>query len=131
MVVIEVKKGKDPQLQRPRFLCDSCLKTGVPSPYHLLVDAYKFTVWIGRPGSGKTSHLYSLFRDKRILKKVWNNIIVCTPTQSLQSTKPSDNIFKDVSGEKFFTDLEDVEAIKELVKYYAEQGENSVTYTTP
>lgn len=125
MVLIEVIHGKDPQLQRPRFLVDNILKKDVPKPYDLLVNGYKFIVWIGRPQSGKTSHLFSLFKDKRILKKCWNHIIVCMPIQSLQSIHPKDNIFKDVSTEKFYSDLGNIDSIREQVKYYASQDEDS------
>lgn len=126
MVTIEIKKGTDPGLKRPVFLCDNRLKDDVPSPYNLLVDSYKFILWVGRPGSGKTSHLFSLFKDKRCLKKTWNNIILVMPIQSLNSMKRSSNIFKDISEEKLFDDLADIDIIREQVKEYADEGENSV-----
>jgi len=125
MVVIEVKKGNDPVLERPRFLVDHTLKQDVPPPYNLLVDGYKFIVWIGRPASGKTSHLFSLFKDKRILKKCWNNIILTMPIQSLQSINPKDNVFKNLSSEKFYPDLYGIDDIKEQVKFYANEGQDS------
>ena len=126
MVIITIKKGIDPELQRPRFLCDNILKKDVPPPFNLLVDSYKFILMVGRPKSGKTSLLYSLFKDKRMLKKCWNNIIVCMPIQSLQSIHQKDNIFKDVSYEKFYPDLDAIDDIKEQVKFYADHDENSV-----
>ena len=126
MVKIEIRKGIDPGLKRPVFLCDNRLKDDVPSPYNLLVDSYKFILWVGRPGSGKTSHLFSLFKDKRCLKKTWNNIILVMPIQSLKSMKGSSNIFKDISEEKLYDDLADIDIIREQVKQYADEGENSV-----
>lgn len=127
MVVTEVKKGNDPVLERPRFLVDHTLKQDVPSPYNLLVDGCKFIVWIGRPASGKTSHLFSLFKDKRILKKCWCNVILVVPLQFLQSINPQDNVFKNLSSETFYPDLYGIDDVKEQVKFYANDGQNSVT----
>ena len=126
MVQIEVKKGKNPKLTPPRFVCDAILKPNVPPPYHLLVDSFKFILWVGRPKSGKTSHLFSLFKDKRMLRKTWHNVIVCMPKQSLRSIKESDNIFKDINADKYYPDLDDIDVVKEQVQFYAEKGENSV-----
>lgn len=125
MVTIEVKKGKDPNLKRPTFLCDKCLKENVPNPYNILVEGYKFVLWIGRPQSGKTSHLFSLFRDKRIFRKVWYNIIVVMPQASLNSIASKDNIFADIDQDKIYTDLQDIDRIRDQVMLYAEQGENT------
>ena len=126
MVKIEIKKGEDPNLKRPVFLCDKVLKDGVPTPFDLLVDAFKFILWVGRPASGKTSMLFSLFKDKRCLKKTWNNIILVMPRQSLDSMKSSSNIFKDIDEEKLYDDLVDIDVIREQVKAYASDGESSV-----
>lgn len=113
-------------LKPPRFVCDAILKDDVPPPYDLLVDSYKFILWVGRPKSGKTSHLFALFNDKRMLKRCWNNVIVCMPLQSLKSIKKSDNVFKDISSDKYYSDLEDIDQLKAQIQHYAEIGENSV-----
>ena len=97
----------------------------MPPPFDLLVDGYKFCVFIGRPGSGKTSFLYSLFKDRRCLKKTWNNVVLCCPQASLNSIKKRDNIFKDLSEDKFYTDLENIDQIKEQIKAYASEDENT------
>lgn len=123
---ITVKKGQPLHLKRPTFLCDHVLKDNVPSPFHHLIEGFKFVVFCGRPGSGKTSFLFSLFKDKRCLRKAFNNVVVVMPQQSLNSIKKKDNIFKDISDEKFYTSLEDIDKIREQVKMYAEEGENSV-----
>ena len=88
--MITIKKGVDPGLEPPGFVCDKVLKQDVPPPFDLLVDGYKFCVFIGRPGSGKTSFLYSLFKDRRCLKKTWSNVTICchrkASTQSKRKT---------------------------------------------
>ena len=123
---ITLKKGQDPQLKIPTFLCDKPLKENVPSPYHLLTDAYKFILFLGRPGSGKTSHMISLFRDKRCLRKVWNHVILVMPEESLASMKKESNIFSDIHPSKRYTDLKDIDVIREQVKDFAANDENSV-----
>lgn len=122
---ITIKKHKPYELKPPKFICDKKLKDDVPAPYHLLVNGYRFITILGRPGSGKTSMLISLFRDKKLLKRCYNNIILVIPRESLNSLSKKDNIFKDIADEKFFTSLTDIDAIREMVKFYAEEGENS------
>lgn len=124
--MITVKKHKPYELKPPKFICDKKLKEeNVPSPYHLLVQGYRFITILGRPGAGKTSMLISLFRDKKLLKRCFNNIILVIPRESLASLSQKDNIFKDLSEEKFFTSLGDIDAIREMVKFYASEDENS------
>lgn len=125
MVYISIEKGKPVNVKIPEFDCDSVLKENVPTPYNLLVDSYKLVVILGRPQSGKTSHLIGLFRDKELLKKVWNNIILITPDESLKSIKAKDNIFKDIDPAKKYTDLEDIDIVREQIKLFAEQKQNS------
>lgn len=125
MSVISIRKHTPYELKPPKFLCDKKLKEDVPAPYHLLVQGYRFITILGRPGAGKTSLLISLFRDKKLLKRCFNNIILVIPKESLGSLSQKDNIFKDLADEKFFTSLEDIDAIREMVKFYASEGENS------
>lgn len=122
---IEIIKGKDPQLKVPQFVCDKVLKKDVPPPYNYLVDGFKFCLFVGRPQSGKTSHVFSLFRDKRCLKKVWNNIILIMPSESLASMRVESNVFKDLDPEKMFTDIDEIHTVRQMVKSYAAEGETS------
>lgn len=126
MVRIRIKEGKDPQLKIPQFICDRVLKEGVPSPYHLMVNGYKFMLWVGRPAAGKTSHMMSLFKDKRCFRKLWNNIILCCPAESLNSLKEGSNIFKDICPSKMYDSIDDIDVIREQVKFFAAHDENSV-----
>lgn len=126
MVRIRIKEGTDPQLRIPQFVCDKVLKADVPSPYHLTVNGYKFILWVGRPGAGKTSHMMSLFKDKRCYRKLWNNIILCCPAESLNSLKEGSNIFKDICPSKMYDSIEDIDIIREQVKFFAAHDENSV-----
>lgn len=125
MKEISIRKGTDPKLKVPQFICDNVLKGDVPSPYHLLVNSFKFMLWVGRPASGKTSHMISLFRDKRCLKKVWNHIYLVAPAESMASLKSSHNIFKDVDPSKRFYDLSSIGEIREAIKANSANNETS------
>ena len=126
MPIITIKRGRDIELRVPRFICDNILKKDVPPPFHLLVDSYKCIVYVGLPRAGKTSHMISLFKDKRLLRKCWDNVIIVCPQESLNSLRESDNIFKDIDPSKKYDSIESIDVIREQVKFFAGQGENSV-----
>lgn len=126
MVKITIKEGVDPLLKIPQFVCDKVLKADVPSPYHLTVNGYKFLLWVGRPAAGKTSHMMSLFKDKRCFRQCWNNIILVAPKESLNSLKEGSNIFKDICPSKMYDSIEDIDIIREQCKFFAAHDENSV-----
>lgn len=125
MVSITIRKGTDPQLKRPKFLCDVILKKDVPEPINLLVNGYKVIVISGRPASGKTSFTFSLFKDKRCLRKVWNNIILVMPKESLNSMTEESNIFKNLAPEKYYENLSNIQDIEAQIRSYSEDDENT------
>ena len=125
MRTIQIIHNPEVKLKIPEFVCDKVLKKDVPKPYHLLVDGFKFILFVGRPQSGKTSHMMALFKDKKCLKKTFNNIILIMPQQSLNSLKEGSNIFKDIDPSKIFDDIEEIDVVREMVKMYANEGETS------
>ena len=54
------------------------------------LNCHSTNLLIGKPRSGKTSLLYSLFKSKRLLKKCCENIFLFQPTHSRQSMKVKD-----------------------------------------
>lgn len=123
---IIVKPGKPLELKLPQFLCDKPLKEDSPPPFHLLVNAFKMILILGRPGSGKTSLMSALFKDKRCFRKTWNNVLLVCPKTSLTSMKASDNPFKKLSVENWYEDLSSIDEIYERVRYNSEEKETSV-----
>lgn len=123
---ISIKKNPQYNLKIPKFKCDKKLKENVPPPYDRLVDGYKFLTVIGRPKSGKTSLLISLFSDDRLLKKTYDNVIICIPTSSLNSIDPKHNPFKKIPDERRFTSLDSMPQILDLIAYYCSEGMDSV-----
>ena len=84
---------------------------------------------IGKPGSGKTSLLISFLSGKgksKVLRKVYNNILLVMPTSSIKSMKK--NIFKDHDPEKMYNqlDYETINEIKNKLDIYAEDDENTL-----
>lgn len=122
---VSIIKGEPYKLQIPEFVCDKPLKEGVPEPFNMLVSGFKFITIIARPGSGKTSLLISLFKDKNLMRKVYDNIVLVMPKQSLMSLKAKDNVFKKLSLEKYYENLENIDQIREQIKYYAQEGETT------
>jgi DNA replication protein DnaC len=93
--MIKIKINDKPDLKHCEMNCDK--------PLHKKLDKYELTkfinkhsasVFIGRPGSGKSSILQSWFSSKDILKKVFHKIYIFMPDNSKASIKNStfDNI---------------------------------------
>jgi KaiC/GvpD/RAD55 family RecA-like ATPase len=91
----------------PEMTCDhgfNPLLENIPMLKH--INNWSFTLIVGRPGSGKTSLLVSWLSSKgknRILRKSFDNIYLCMPTNSRQSLK--NNIFERHSTDKMWNDL--------------------------
>jgi predicted PilT family ATPase len=126
MVSITIKPGTDPQLKRPKFICDAVLKKDVPDPISYLVNGFKVILVAGRPGAGKTSFTFSLFKDKRCLRKVWNHVLLVMPTESLNSMTPETNVFKNLSPDKQYPNLSKLVEIEERIRGFASDNETTV-----
>lgn len=122
---ISIKHNKPYKLKIPKFDCDFLLKTGLPTPYNNLIEGFKFVCICSIPQGGKTSMLISWFRDPKLLKKCFNNIILVIPKQSLKSLKDKDNPFKNLHEEKIFHSLEDIAIINEMCKIFASEKQTT------
>ena len=81
--MITIKKYKSPNLPKCQFLCDTKIHPKLDK-YEILkfLNCHSTNLLIGKPRSGKTSLLYSLFKSKRLLKKCYENIFfISTNTQ--------------------------------------------------
>ena len=92
---IEIKKNKELKLDIPEFICDGSLDENL-NKYDMLknLNGFKFTAIIGKPGSGKTSLITAFLtgkKDKKVFRKVFNNIFLVMPRSSRESMKK--NIF--------------------------------------
>ena len=97
--MISIKKNLAPILPQCKFLCDGKLDQKLDE-YELtkFFNCHSTTLFIGKPRSGKTSLLYSLFKSKKLLKQCFENIFLFQPTQSQASMR--DKLFHQLHEDK-------------------------------
>ena len=127
---LEIKHNKGIELLPPQFICDGGIGKHLEK-YEMLshLNAYTFDIFIGRPGSGKTSLMVSFLtgkKDKKIYRKVFNHIYIVMPSTSIQSMVK--NPFKKHPPEKMFEDLtlENIETIYDKLVEASSEGENTM-----
>ena len=99
------------KLQTPQFKCDFALGNHIPDP---LPRKHFYMAICGSAGSGKTSMALGLLTAKgkhRIYRKVFDNIFLVVPSNSIGSLKQ--NVFKKHPPSKMFNSL-DVETIDKI-----------------
>ena len=67
------------------------------------MNGHHINLFIGKPRSCKTSLLYSLFKSKKLFKKVFQKIYLFQPSASRSSM--TDNIFSVLPEDQKFDDL--------------------------
>jgi hypothetical protein len=101
---LSIVENEKPNLANTEMLCDMEL--------HKKLNKFELTKFMnknsanllcGRPGSGKTSLLFSMFKSPDIFKKVFHNIYLFQPFASASSVK--NNIFDKIPDEQKFDDL--------------------------
>lgn len=102
--MIKIKENEKPNLKKCEMVCDK--------PLHKKLDNYELTKFLnghttnlilGRPASGKSSILYSLFKSPKCLKKVFNKVFIFRPERSGASMK--DDIFDKLPDEQKYYEL--------------------------
>lgn len=102
--MIHIKHNEKPYLPSCEMLCDKKL--------HPKLDKYELTKFlnchstnliVGKPGSGKTSMLYSFMKSKKLLGKVYDRIFLFQPEQSRASMK--DKLFDQLPEDQKFDEL--------------------------
>jgi len=72
------------KLDLPKFQCDKPLTSREIAPFE---NRSFFTVFVGQPRSGKTSHMISSLTSKKVYSKVFNHIYLFMPNNSRKSLK--------------------------------------------
>jgi len=111
--------------KKVEMMCDVCLSDEMNPALASLAKSFNL-ILVGRPGSGKTTFLVNLLtrgryhNERRGLKKMFHNIVVCSP--SIASLK--NNIFKNLDEGKMFEDfdMDFIEFVKELTEIEADKG---------
>ena len=111
--MITIQKNKKPKLKACEMICDKELNSKL-NKYELtkFLNAHTTNLLIGKPRSGKTSLLYSLFQLSRCLKKCFHNIYLFQPSHSRGSMK--DKLFDKLPDDQKYEEL-DYESLDEVM----------------
>lgn len=104
---IQIIENKRPELEPPVMLCDTPLAPHLNNfEVTKFMNTHSVNLIIGKPASGKTSLLYSLFKKSgrnRIFRKVFHNIYLFMPHRSRNSLK--NNIFSVLPENQIYDEL--------------------------
>lgn len=114
---MNIIKLKQPKITPPEMLCDK--------PLHPKLNNYELTSYmnnhstnllLGKPRSGKSSLMWAMMRDRKLLNRVYHNIYLFQPSHSRSSIK--NDIFKKHDKEKMFDELtfENLKDVMERIK---------------
>lgn len=105
------------------MMCDAPLHDKL-NEYELtkFMNCHSTNLLIGKMGSGKTNLLYSFFKSKKLMNKVYDKIILFQPESSRASMK--DKLFDQLPDEQKFDELslENLELAEDL----CEDGNNCI-----
>jgi hypothetical protein len=101
---ITIIENEKPELNPGTAICDGGLNDKL-NKYELtkFLNNHQFTEIIGRPKSGKSSLVQSLFRSPKCLRKCYHNVYLFQPAGSRGSMK--DDIFNYIPPEQIFNEL--------------------------
>lgn len=123
---IEIKENEKPNLKKCIMNCDTGIHDKLNN-FELTkyLNQHSTNLLIGRPRSGKTSLLYSLFKSSKILKGCFHTIYIFQPKQSRASM--SDKIFDSLPEDQLYDELtfENLNEVLERIKLDADEGFNS------
>tara|TARA_R110000803_G_scaffold196387_2_gene259686 strand:+ start:69 stop:836 length:768 start_codon:yes stop_codon:yes gene_type:complete len=123
--MITIKKHNKPELKKCEMLCDNKLNNKLDN-YELtsFLNSHTTNLLIGKPKSGKTSLLYSLFQSPKCLKKCFHSIYLFQPSHSRGSMK--DKLFDKLPEEQKYEEL-DEENLQNVINRIksAEPNENN------
>lgn len=102
--MISIKKNDAPILPVCKMNCDDPLSCKLDK-YELtkFMNTHTTNYLVGRPGSGKSSLLYSFFKSSKLFRKVFHNIYIFRPSASAGSMK--DDIFSKVAEDQQYDEL--------------------------
>lgn len=121
--MLTLKVNEKPKLPICPMLCDVKLHDKLDD-YELtkFMNCHSTNLLIGKMGSGKTNLLYSFFKSKKLMNKVYDKIILFQPESSRASMK--DKLFDQLPDEQKFDELslENLELAEDL----CEDGNNCI-----
>lgn len=123
---IKIIEHEKPNLPICQMLCDSKLSDKLDN-YELtsFLNNHSTTLLIGRPRSGKTSLLYSFFKSKKLMNKVFDKIFLFQPSASRASMK--DKLFDRIPDDQKFEELT-LENLQSAESMCSEEGNNVILF---
>jgi len=102
--MISIKKNESPNLPMINMLCDDPLHPKLDD-YELtkFLNCHSTTLLLGKPKSGKSHLLQSLFKSPKVFKKVFHNIYIFRPSTSKLTVK--DDIFGKLPDDQEYSEL--------------------------
>ena len=126
---ITIQHNDKPELPICQMNCDKPLHKKLDK-YQLshFLNAHSTNLFIGRPGSGKTSLLYSFFKSKDLLKKVFHNVFLFQPSHSRASMK--DQLFNQLPDPQKFDELtyDNLNEVMETIKAEDSKFNNCIIF---
>lgn len=129
MSTIHIKQNDKPRLVTPTMICDNELHPKL-NEYDVckFLNCHQTSLMVGKPKSGKTSLLFSLFKSPKCLRKVYHNIFLFQPTASGMSIK--DNIFDQIPDEQRYDDLteDNLDEVVDIIKNEDKKYNNCIIF---
>ncbi len=124
-MMYEIEKNPSMKCKKVDMVCDEKLCNDFNPSIESLNTSFNM-ILVGRPGSGKTNFMINLIKgsrkngERKGLKKLFHNIIVCSP--SIASLK--NNIFKGIDESKMFEDfnLDFINFVQEITEIDSAAG---------
>jgi hypothetical protein len=114
---ITLKINEHPPLKKCEMTVDGCLHQKLEKyPVLSYLNQHSTNLLIGKPRSGKSSLLYSLFSSKHALKKLYHKVYTFIPASSRTSFKK--DIFSELPDNQQYFELsyENLESVFEEIK---------------
>jgi len=123
---LRVKQNDKPNLPKCEMKCDTILSEKL-NKYDLtsFLNTHTMTLLIGKPRSGKTSLLHSMFEHRNLLRYCFHKIYLFQPVQSGASIK--NNIFDTIPEDQIYRELtfDNLYEVKTRVEEDAAEGTTS------
>lgn len=124
---IKIKSNTPPPLKMPSFVCDNKLHKKLDD-YELtsLINKSNFSLFLGRPASGKTSLALSLLDTPQLFKRCFHKIYVFMPSHSRASLH--NNIFEQLPHDQLYDtlDAENIDEVFDNIEQNSEEGLTSL-----
>lgn len=126
---MHIKHNDKPDMKVCEMNCDNGLHKKL-NEYELskFMNAHSTNMFIGKPASGKTSLVYSFFKSKELLAKVFHNIYLFQPSHSRASMK--DKLFDKLPEHKKFDELDydSLEYVMDTIKNGDKKENNCIIF---